>query len=127
MRALVWFLGGVGLVAFIWRFSVAVGGMLCRNDEAEADHLLGQWMGSGMRLKNMITGDVLELPPPNELGQGTILLNGVVVERLLWSDADGGSVTLLDGRMFPVGSKDFNDYVFGLAAHKESQVSKGRA
>ncbi|HWQ54837.1 MAG TPA: hypothetical protein VN442_14215 [Bryobacteraceae bacterium] len=53
-----------------------------------------------MRFRNNITGDVLELPPPDALGASVVLFNGAEVESALYSDADGGSVTLGDGRRF---------------------------
>jgi hypothetical protein len=53
-----------------------------------------------MKLSNKRTGDVLELSPPNVLGEGVVKLNGCIVERCLYSDENGGSVTLPDGRKF---------------------------
>lgn len=66
-----------------------------------------------VRLKNEITGEVLELPPPNALGQSSIILNGVAIESVLYSDENGGTVTLGDGRMFRAGS-EFSSHVISL-------------
>jgi hypothetical protein len=66
-----------------------------------------------MKMQNTITGDVLELPPPDSLGQASILLNGHVFETALFSDACGGTVTLGDGRMFKAGD-EFANYLVGL-------------
>lgn len=72
-----------------------------------------RWGGWGdreaMKFKNQITGDVLEVPRPNRLGQSVILLNGAVIEQVLYSDVDN-SVTLGDGRQFSAG-KDFASYL----------------
>jgi hypothetical protein len=53
-----------------------------------------------MKLQNKATGDILEVPPPDQLGAAVVRLNGRIVERCLYSDAAGGSVTLGDGRVF---------------------------
>jgi hypothetical protein len=55
-----------------------------------------------MRLKNLETGDMLEVPPPNIVGDSVIRFNGRVVERVTYSDADM-SVTLGSGRRFDSG------------------------
>lgn len=55
-----------------------------------------------MTLRNDYTGDVLEIPPPNELGESVIRFNGRVVEAVLYSDENGGSATTGDGRMFTI-------------------------
>lgn len=75
-----------------------------------------------MRLVNHITGDVLETPPPNELGEGVVLLNGVVIERAIFCDEDN-SVTLGDGRRFDSGTA-FADYVVAKIAPKRSDDSR---
>ena len=54
-----------------------------------------------MKLKNELTGDTLELPPPNELGESCVLFNGKVVASVLYSD-ETNSVTLGDGRIFSI-------------------------
>lgn len=77
-----------------------------------------------MTLKNKFTGSVLELPPPNEMGESFIKLNGIVIERLLFSDNDGGSVTLGNGREFRGGSPEFNHYVIGLLAQQSPKEPK---
>lgn len=74
-----------------------------------------------MRFVNAISGDVVELPPPNELGEAVVILNGVVIERALFSDADGGSVTLGDGRRFTAG-RVFADYLVAMIAPKRQQA-----
>ena len=63
-----------------------------------------------MKMQNAITGDILELPRPDALGQASILLNGHVVATALFSDANGGTVTLGDGRQFAAG-EEFADYL----------------
>jgi hypothetical protein len=74
------------------------------------------WWGAAMsgagivRLKNEVTGDVLEVPPPNSLGESVIILNGLTVEHVLYSDENGGSVTLGNGEMFRPGG-GFADYL----------------
>jgi len=57
-----------------------------------------------MKLKNERTGDVIELPPPNALGQGVVKFNERIVERCLYSD-ENETVTLADGRTFHAGSE----------------------
>lgn len=68
-----------------------------------------------MRFRNERTGDVLEVPPPNEIGESVVLLNGAVIERVLYSDVGDGSVTLGDGRVFAAG-EEFAAYIVSLAA-----------
>ena len=63
-----------------------------------------------MKLRNDITGDVLEVPPPDAMGESVILFNGSVVERVLYSDEGEGSVTLGNGRVFAAGNS-FADYL----------------
>jgi len=67
-----------------------------------------------MRMMNRYTGDILELPPPNKLGESVIVLNGKVVEHVLYSDVNGGSITLGDGTMFEPGSDAFIAHVTKL-------------
>ena len=55
-----------------------------------------------MKLQNTQTGDILEIPRPDEIGQSVVLLNGNIVARVLYSDDNGGSVTMEDGRMFTI-------------------------
>jgi hypothetical protein len=63
-----------------------------------------------MKMKNLITGDVMELPPPGDRGQSVVLLNGKVVEYVLYSDENGGSITLGDGRALKPGD-EFAEYL----------------
>ena len=69
-----------------------------------------------MKMQNAITGDVLELPPPDALGQASILLNGHVIGTALFSDENGGTVTMGDGRMFPSGDA-FADHLVEILRH----------
>jgi len=55
-----------------------------------------------MTLRNDITGDVLEVPPPDFLGASVVRFNGRVVETVLYSDEGGGSATTGDGRVFTI-------------------------
>lgn len=55
-----------------------------------------------MKLVNKTTGDVLSVPPPDELGQSYVLLNAKVIEHVLYSD--DGSITLGSGMQFPTGT-----------------------
>lgn len=74
-----------------------------------------------MKMQNPVTGDVLELPLPNEIGEAVVLLNGVVVERALFSDAPGSpAVTLGNGQTF-VSGNDFADYLMAMIAPKPAQ------
>ncbi len=52
-----------------------------------------------MILRNEITGDTLEVPPPDYLGASCVLFNGKEVETCLYSDATN-SVTTGKGIMF---------------------------
>lgn len=52
-----------------------------------------------MTLRNKLTGDVLEVPPPDEFGVSVVRFNGRVVERCIYSD-ETDTVTLSDGRSF---------------------------
>lgn len=61
-----------------------------------------------MRFKNEITGDIMEVPPPDRLGASVVLFNGKVVEHVLYSDQDN-SATLGDGQKFYEGQ--FAEYL----------------
>ena len=61
-------------------------------------------------MKHSVTGDVLELSYPDELGQSSLILNGEVIETVLFSDDNGGSVTIGDRRIFSRW-KDFTEYL----------------
>lgn len=65
-----------------------------------------------MTLINEKTGAVLSIQRPNAMGESAVILDGVVLHRLLFSDEDGGSVTLGDGRIFRVFD-DFTAFVVG--------------
>lgn len=62
-----------------------------------------------MRLRNEVTGDILEVPPPDELGTSVVRFNGRVVETVLYSDVTN-TATLGDGRVFGA-SGEFADYL----------------
>jgi hypothetical protein len=66
-----------------------------------------------MKIRNAISGDVLECPPPNQIGETCVILNGVEIMQVLFSDAGGGTVTLGDGRQFSAGEY-FADYLMSL-------------
>lgn len=68
-----------------------------------------------MKMRNEITGDVLEMPPPNSIGEAVVLLNGRIIERVLYSDATN-SVTVGDGRMFAAG-QEFAKYLVSVLAN----------
>jgi nitrogen fixation protein len=55
-----------------------------------------------MRLTNRNTGDVLELPAPDQQGRANVTLNGRIIERVVYRDEDGGSVTLANGTTFSI-------------------------
>lgn len=74
-----------------------------------------------MKMMNKINGDILELAPPGALGQSELKLNGVVIESALFSDENGGSVTLGDGRMFAAGA-EFATYAVGLLKTHETKA-----
>jgi hypothetical protein len=59
--------------------------------------------------RNDETGDVIEVPPPNFTGRSVIRFNGKVVERVTYSDLEGGSVTTEDGRIYT--SKEWPQYL----------------
>ena len=66
-----------------------------------------------MKLRNERTGDVLSVPPPGPLGDSVVLLNGEVVERVLYGD---DSITLGNGIMFKTG-EGFAKYIVEKLAH----------
>jgi hypothetical protein len=68
------------------------------------------------------SGDVFEIPPPNEIGESALILNGVVLERLLFSDAGGGVVTTGDGRSYKAGP-EFNAYCIGILAQAQGRIT----
>jgi hypothetical protein len=45
-------------------------------------------------------GDVIEVPPPDMSGRSVVRFNGRIVEQVVYSDEDGGSVTTRDGKRF---------------------------
>jgi hypothetical protein len=53
-----------------------------------------------MKLQHNHTGDVLEVPPPDHAGRSVVRFNSRIVEKVLYSDDNGGSVTTEDGRIF---------------------------
>lgn len=59
---------------------------------------------------NKVTGDILNVPPPDPTsGIGVVTLNGVIVERVIYSDEGVGSATTEDGRMFT--SKEWAQHI----------------
>lgn len=64
---------------------------------------------AGVKLRHNHTGDTLEVPPPNRTGQSVVRFNGRIVEKVTYSDDNGGSVTTEDGRMFT--SQEWSDYL----------------
>lgn len=50
-----------------------------------------------MKMRDQRTGDVVEVPPPDQLGNGVVLFNGVVVERCVYRDPD---TTTCNGRVY---------------------------
>jgi hypothetical protein len=52
-----------------------------------------------MRFSNAKTGDIVEVPPPNIFGRSVVRFNGRVVERVVYSDEAGGTVTT-ESRVF---------------------------
>lgn len=75
-----------------------------------------------MRMKNKVTGDILTLPPPNKIGEAPILINGKIVEWVLYSDEGSGSVTLGDGRVLDT-KEQFPLYVIALLENWKRPVS----
>jgi hypothetical protein len=54
-----------------------------------------------MTFRNDLTGDLMQLPPPDRLGCSCVKFNGVEVETILFSDVVGSvPVTLGDGMQF---------------------------
>lgn len=74
-----------------------------------------------MRMVNVITGDVAELPAPDQLGHTVLLLNGNVIEHVLLSDVTE-TATLGDGRVLAAG-EEFASYVMGIL---QGRISKGK-
>lgn len=65
-----------------------------------------------MKLRNEITGDILEVPPPDMLGASFVRFNGRIVETVLYSDNDGGSVTTVNGPIIRVfRDQEFSAYL----------------
>lgn len=63
-----------------------------------------------MTFRNDKTEETLRVPPPNELGESVVELNGETVELVLYSDSGDGSVTLGDGTQFKSG-REFASYI----------------
>src|ERR1700675_1852823 len=80
-----------------------------RSKDATGGGGAARWLRGAMKLQNNITGDVLEVPPPNRLGESVVLFNGSIVEHVFYSDEGPGSVPLGDGKQF-IG-KGFADYL----------------
>jgi hypothetical protein len=57
-----------------------------------------------MTLRNNITGDVLEVPPPNQTGDSVVKLNGEIIERVRYSD-DPKYIATQSGLMFTRGDE----------------------
>lgn len=55
-----------------------------------------------MKLFNRNTGDVLEVPPPDSLGQSVVRLNGRIVEHAFYGEQ---SITNGEGKVFPNGDE----------------------
>ena len=53
-----------------------------------------------LMMRDERTGDIVEVPPPDEMGRGVVIFNGQVVERCEYSDSDGGFVKTDNGRIF---------------------------
>ena len=53
-----------------------------------------------MKIQQGCTGDVFEMPPPDDSGRSVIKFNGCIVKRVTYSDANGGSISTEDGRIF---------------------------
>jgi hypothetical protein len=52
-----------------------------------------------MRFEHKITGDIVELPPPDRLGDSCVIFNGKVVMKIRYADHPGRTITE-DGRIF---------------------------
>ncbi len=63
-----------------------------------------------MKLKNNLTGDILEVPPPDSLGSSVVKFNGRIVEQCLYSDANGGTITTGEGKVF-ASHEDWTEYL----------------
>ena len=62
-----------------------------------------------MKMQNNHTGDVIDVPPPDRTGGSVVRFNGRIVEKVIYSDVDGGSVTTEDGRVFT--SQEWSAYL----------------
>ena len=72
-----------------------------------------------MKMQNAISGDILEVPMPNVHGESCVILNGVEILQVLYSDAKGGIIYLGDGRRFSAG-EEFADFLVSLIAPKRA-------
>lgn len=70
-----------------------------------------------MTLKNKMSGDVLEVPPPDSLGHSVVKLNGIEIESVFYGEV---GITLGSGRTFPDGD-EFATYLVGRL--RETQES----
>jgi hypothetical protein len=70
-----------------------------------------------MTLRHKETGTTLEFPPPDAMGSSVVLVNGNVVEHVLYSDSNGGGVTISDGTAFT--PKEWVRYVAQKLEKKE--------
>jgi hypothetical protein len=52
-----------------------------------------------MRFRDKRTGDVVELPPPDRLGDSCVIFNGKVVMKIRYADYPERTITE-DGRIF---------------------------
>ena len=62
-----------------------------------------------MKLQHAHTGDVIEVPPPDRIGRAVVRFNGRIVERVVYNDDCGGSVTTENGRVFT--AQEWSDYL----------------
>ena len=62
-----------------------------------------------MKMQNDITRDVIDVPPPDQTGRSVVRFNGKIVERVTYSDLDGGSVTTDEGHILT--SEQWSDYL----------------
>ncbi len=59
-----------------------------------------------MKMKNNLTGDVVEVPPPDNRGNSVVLFNGRIVERVTYSDLpEDSAVTTEGGKVFSTGDE----------------------
>lgn len=61
-----------------------------------------------MKMLHKGTGDVLEMPPPDFMGNGVVIFNGRIVERVFYSDSEW-AITIGDGRHFTI--KEWTQYI----------------